>query len=107
MPNNAVSAADLTVKLKGRDFPAKKQDLIKQARDNNAEEEVMRVLEAMPEQEFNSVADVGAAIRQAREELGEGDDAGGGSGGKGEQGGNANEMARKGGKHSHDGGDER
>src|SRR4051812_1917869 len=86
MPNKAVSAADLTVKLKGLDFPAKKQDLIKQARDNNAEDEVMRVLEAMPDQEFGSVADVGAAIRQAREELGEGGPRGG-SGGQGEQGG--------------------
>ncbi len=102
MPSNGVSAADLTVKLKGLDFPAKKQDLIKQARDNDAEDAVMRVLEAMPEQEFASVADVGAAIRQAREELGEGQEQGGG---EGEQGGNANEMARRRGKHSHDGDD--
>jgi hypothetical protein len=106
MPSNGVSAADLTVKLKGLDFPAKKQDLIKQARENKADEQVLRMLEAMPDQEFASVADVGAAIRQAREDLGEGEQQGGGGRGQqGEQGGNANEMARRGGKHSHDGDD--
>ncbi len=59
MPSNSISAADLTQKLEGLGFPANKQDLIEQARDNNA----------------------------------------------GEQGGKTDEMARRGGKHSHDGDD--
>lgn len=105
MPSNSISAADLTQRLKGLGFPASKQDLIRQARDNNADESVMRVLEAMPDQEFASVTDVGAAIRQAREELGEGQGGGGGKAEQGEQGGNADEMTRGGGKHSRDGDD--
>jgi hypothetical protein len=99
MPNG-VSAADLTQKLRGIDFPAKKQDLVERARQNQAEDAVMRVLEAMPDQEYASVKDIAAAIPRAREQTGQGEQRGGQ--GRSEQGESDNEMARRGGQHSHD-----
>lgn len=100
MPS-AVSAADLTHKLRGLDFPADKRDLVERARQSKADDAVMRVLAAMPDQEFASVTDVAAAVRQAREQADEGQQ--GGGGGRSEQGGSDDEMARRGGQRSHDG----
>ncbi len=50
------------------DFPANLQDLIQKARDNNADDEVIQVLEQMPDQEFQSMADVMAGFGQSGEE---------------------------------------
>ena len=44
--------------LKGMDYPAKKQDLIKKAKDNDAPQKVMHVLENLPDKEFESAVDV-------------------------------------------------
>ena len=44
--------------LKGIDFPADKQDLLDQAEENDAREEVMDMIDRMPEQEYQSMADV-------------------------------------------------
>lgn len=65
MTRGTVSAADLTHHLRGIHFPAKKQELIRQARRNHADEAVVREIEAMPEQEFHGMADVTAAMHGA------------------------------------------
>jgi flagellar motility protein MotE (MotC chaperone) len=57
--------------LKGMDYPAKKKDLIEKARENDAPQEVMHVLENLPDKEFENAVDVSR-------EFGEG---GGGRGG--------------------------
>jgi Protein of unknown function (DUF2795) len=44
--------------LKGVDFPARKQDLQKHAKKNEAPEEVVDVLEALPDETYNNMADV-------------------------------------------------
>jgi len=44
--------------LKGMDYPAKKQDLIEKARENSAPQEVMQVLESLPDKEFENAVDV-------------------------------------------------
>lgn len=52
------SPANVTHFLKGIDFPAKRADLLRHARQNNAEQEVLQEIEQMPDQEYGSMADV-------------------------------------------------
>jgi hypothetical protein len=44
--------------LKGLGFPAKKKDLISQARKNDADQNVIQELDRMPDQEYGNMADV-------------------------------------------------
>jgi hypothetical protein len=44
--------------LKGIDFPAHLQDLVKHARKNHADKEVIEDLKSMPDEEYGSMADV-------------------------------------------------
>jgi hypothetical protein len=52
------SPANVTHYLKGVHLPARKQDLLRLTKDNGAEEDVMDVLESMPDEEFVSVAEI-------------------------------------------------
>jgi hypothetical protein len=56
------SPANITHHLKGLHFPVQKSDLLQQAKKNGAEADIMQVLEAMPEQEFASIAEVMKAM---------------------------------------------
>lgn len=60
------SPSNITHHLQGIDFPAKKQDLIKHAQGKNADREVVEALEDLPEEEFNSMADVMKAFGEER-----------------------------------------
>ena len=48
--------------LRGVDFPAKKQDLIKHAQSQGAEPQVMETLKQLPEQTFDGPTSVTRAI---------------------------------------------
>ena len=52
------SPANVTKNLKGIDFPASKQDLLKQAQQLHAEKVVIDEIQKMPERQYNSMADV-------------------------------------------------
>ncbi|MDW5376601.1 DUF2795 domain-containing protein [Halomonas sp. HP20-15] len=52
------SPANITHHLKGVDFPASREDLEKQAKDNGAGDDVMEIIRQMPDQEYGSMADV-------------------------------------------------
>ena len=52
------SPANVTKHLKGIDFPAEKDDLLKQAKQLKAEQVVIDEIQKMPEREYNSMADV-------------------------------------------------
>lgn len=52
--------------LKGINFPASKQDLMQQAKMNNASQDVMQAIEKLPEERFNSPTDVAKAWGQER-----------------------------------------
>ena len=52
------SPANVSHHLKGIDFPATKQDLMRQARNNGADRAVLEVIEAMPDADYESMADV-------------------------------------------------
>lgn len=50
--------------LKGVDYPVSKEDLIKHARDQGADDNLSQTLQALPDQEFQTPADVSQAIGQ-------------------------------------------
>lgn len=52
------SPANVTKHLKGIDFPASKQDLIKHAQHEHADKEVISQLQNFEEREYGSMADV-------------------------------------------------
>jgi hypothetical protein len=52
------SSANLTKNLKGMDFPADKQDILKHAQQLHAEKIVIDEIQKMPDREYNSMADV-------------------------------------------------
>ncbi|CAA9273142.1 MAG: hypothetical protein AVDCRST_MAG27-3638 [uncultured Craurococcus sp.] len=56
------SPVDITHQLKGLHFPAQKQDLVQQAKGNGAGQDIMQMIDAMPEREFASIADVMKAM---------------------------------------------
>ncbi|HLO84923.1 MAG TPA: DUF2795 domain-containing protein [Nostocaceae cyanobacterium] len=62
----AVSAIDISRNLSGIDFPANKQGLINHARQKNASEEVLDVLQQMPEQDYENMADVEHAFGEIK-----------------------------------------
>jgi hypothetical protein len=52
------SPANVAHHLSGIDFPASKQDLVKHAKEKNADQEVIQVLDQMPDQDYGGMADV-------------------------------------------------
>lgn len=52
------SPANVAHHLSGIDFPANKQDLVRHAKEKNADQEVIQVLDQMPDQDYGSMADV-------------------------------------------------
>ncbi len=63
--DDRASAAEIQKALKGMDYPAKKEDLLKHAKGQNAPKDVISVLNRMPEQEYNSAVDVSKALHEA------------------------------------------
>ncbi len=59
------SPSNVTHHLKGIDFPAKKTDLVQHAKKNGAESEVLDAIEAMPDQDYENMADVMKAYGQS------------------------------------------
>jgi hypothetical protein len=62
----AVSAIDISRSLSGIDFPANKRDLVNHAREKNANQEILDVLQQMPEREYDNMADVEHEFGQVR-----------------------------------------
>lgn len=58
MPLASHSTATIAQSLSGIDFPASRQDLVEHARKNSAENEVIDVLQQMPDEKYTSMADV-------------------------------------------------
>jgi hypothetical protein len=56
------SAAEVQEALTGLDFPASKDDVLKSARNNGAEDNVINFLEHIPEQEFTVPTDISQAL---------------------------------------------
>ncbi|GLK58602.1 DUF2795 domain-containing protein [Azotobacter vinelandii] len=52
------SPSNISHHLKGIDFPAGRHDLLKQAERNGADEDVLDTLKRMPDERYESMADV-------------------------------------------------
>jgi Protein of unknown function (DUF2795) len=53
--------------LKGIDYPVSKEDLLKHAKQEGADEELCKTLEQMPGKQFDTPADVSKAIGQVND----------------------------------------
>ncbi|UFS69179.1 DUF2795 domain-containing protein [Geomonas sp. RF6] len=60
------SPANITKHLKGIDFPAQKEDLVKHAQHQKAEAVVLDEIKRMDDREYNSMADVMKAFGSER-----------------------------------------
>lgn len=52
------SPANIAKYLKGMDFPAKKDDLVSQAKKNDADNTVIETINKMPDKEYGDMSDV-------------------------------------------------
>lgn len=57
-----VSPVEVEKFLRGLDFPSGKDGLISKARDNGAPDDVISLLDSLPEQDYHSPIDVSKAI---------------------------------------------
>ena len=64
MATSNISPNELNQGLRGIDFPADKQDLVQQARSNNADDALIQELQSMPDKQFNSMSDVTNSLGQ-------------------------------------------
>jgi hypothetical protein len=57
----------MTHAIKGTTFPADRDDLLAQAEENGADEDILALLAELPEdEEFRTVTEVMSALKQAR-----------------------------------------
>jgi hypothetical protein len=61
------SPSNVAQHLKGIDFPCSKKDLVAHARKNQAEEPVLKALEAFPEREYANMAEVMEGFGESRD----------------------------------------
>lgn len=57
-----VNPIQLQKHLKGMDYPASKEDLLQHAKQHGADDNVCSVLEQLPEDEYETPADVSKAV---------------------------------------------
>lgn len=50
--------------LSGMDYPASKEEVVKHAKSKGADENIMRTLEQLPDEDFETPTDVSKAIGQ-------------------------------------------
>jgi hypothetical protein len=60
------SPTDVAHYLSGIDFPATRADLVRHARNHDAEGEVLDLLDHMPNRDYGSMADVMKGVGQAK-----------------------------------------
>ena len=68
------SPINVTHYLKGIDFPASKSDLLEQAKKNNAEDDVLDMIESMPEDDYGDMSEVMHAYGEADSQEGDGEE---------------------------------
>jgi len=57
-----VNPIQLQKHLKGVDYPASKQDLVKHAKQQGADKDALSVLEQLPDEQYETPADVSKAV---------------------------------------------
>ena len=61
------SPSNIALHLKGIDFPCKKKDLVAHVRKSNPDEAVLSALEALPEREYATMAEVMEGFGESRQ----------------------------------------
>jgi hypothetical protein len=61
------SPSNIAHNLRGVDFPAQKQSLVEQAKQNGAEDKVLDVIGSMPDGEYQDMADVMKGVGEAEQ----------------------------------------
>jgi len=89
------SPANVTKHLKGIDFPAQKQDLVKHAQHLKAEKVVIDEIQSMEDRQYDNMADVTKSFGKSQE------GSSGGSSQKGQQAGHAKSPTKSHSKSSH------
>ena len=64
------SSSDVRQNLRGAQFPASREDLRRQAERNNADEDFLSTIDALPDGPFDTIEAVEAAINEAIEPVG-------------------------------------
>lgn len=59
-----VNPIQLQKHLKGVDYPASKEELIEQAQEQGADENALSALKQLPDEQYETPADVSKAIRE-------------------------------------------
>lgn len=59
-----MNPAQMQQYLRGVDYPASKDDIISKARSNGADDSVINKLNSLPDQQFETAADVSRAVGQ-------------------------------------------
>ena len=62
--NTNVNPVQVQKFLKGVDYPCSKDDIVKKAQEEGADENVLKTLQSMPMDKFNSPNDIAQAIGQ-------------------------------------------
>lgn len=62
MPGHGVSPARVLENLRGMSFPCSRTDLLSHARRMGAPDDVLNLIQSLPDRRYNSMADVTAAI---------------------------------------------
>jgi Protein of unknown function (DUF2795) len=64
------SSSDVRKNLRGTQFPASREDLRLQAEQNNADEDFLAIIDALPDGPFDTIEAVVVAIDEATEPVG-------------------------------------
>jgi hypothetical protein len=64
------SSQDVRQSLRGAQFPASREDLRRQAEQNNADADVLVIIDALPDRRFDTIEAVIVAIEEANEPIG-------------------------------------
>lgn len=62
MENNKITPIEVQKFLGGVSYPATKQELVQYASDKGADEEIVNLLDTLPERDYDSPADVSKAV---------------------------------------------
>jgi len=65
----AVSSADVEHAIKGIHFPATKNDLVDQAKDNKADNQVVKAIKDLPKKSFKSPIEVSKAFGREKRKM--------------------------------------
>lgn len=60
--SSRVNAVQIQKFIQGIDYPASREDLVEHAREHGADDRVISKLESLPDEQFNTPADVSQAV---------------------------------------------